>query len=572
MADDVLKIGAEFDVGPIVAGVSATVKSFDQAGVAAGNLAKENANLEASHHKAAAAANQHRNETQKLDYSMREARGAARLFAEEIGLHLNRELASAAAHSSLLGPLLSKVFVVGAIIGVIELLKQVPGIITNITSAIAGWSEEAQKAYREMVDGNIRLMSSNADLADQIRRLNLVGAEGVKKYTLEKQDAAAAEKAHALLLADHLRGLIRVNEEIETYHTFLGKILRATHLTFGSTKLAYEGLIEDQKKLNAAIDEQAKKVKELHDVEVPRMALEEAHARRMAGLEDQTARVEHYAKYISDVEAYDQEVFRNRLKLQEITATQETAMQIASLTRQIDNETDAFYKRRALKLAEGATGQDVTKAIEAMDADHEAKRMEFAKKVLGLQTTLEVQLRKEALNTADAVINANEKMAQAELKRQESQQKFVFSKAESPAELEEAVIPYLKTTTELSEAQARAIEARAAALKNQPGIRTAEELDKLKAMESEATALRTQGAAAAEAVERDKYEKLKKFNQDELDNTIQTLQAGVRAARERYDEEAGVLRTRLEDKKISLRGYLAEVKSLDAQEYAESSG
>src|SRR5215472_10245980 len=119
---NILRIGTEMDVAPLIAGSNQAAAAIEKIGAATkstaadtNELARAGQFVETQNRRSLAQFNDHAAALTKEGYSLREARGAARLLADELGVHLNRELANTLARSELIGPLLEKAFSVFAI-------------------------------------------------------------------------------------------------------------------------------------------------------------------------------------------------------------------------------------------------------------------------------------------------------------------------------------------------------------------------------------------------------------------------------------------------------------------------
>ena len=98
--------------------------------------------------------------------SFTEARGAAKLFSEELGLGMNRELLRAVAGSQLLQGALSAALPVGLAIGFAEVFAKVPELIGHAADELMGFDEVAKKAMADAVSANEKIFKSFTDVAE----------------------------------------------------------------------------------------------------------------------------------------------------------------------------------------------------------------------------------------------------------------------------------------------------------------------------------------------------------------------------------------------------------------------
>ena len=106
--------------------------------------------------------------------SFREARAAAKLFSEEIGVGMNRELLRAVASSQLLQGALSAVLPVGLAIGFAEMAMRIPEAIKKATDALAGYGESSKKVMEDAIAANDKIFTQFKTLEDGYKRLDEV--------------------------------------------------------------------------------------------------------------------------------------------------------------------------------------------------------------------------------------------------------------------------------------------------------------------------------------------------------------------------------------------------------------
>ncbi|MCU1317430.1 MAG: phage tail length tape-measure protein [Candidatus Acidoferrum typicum] len=158
----------------------------------------------------------------RVGSEVREARGAAKLFSEELGIGLNRHLAGVLAQSSTLGPLLNAAFPIAAAIGFFEVIKtgaeKFSELISDtfiFTGAEKKLGEELLKTNKEMVlleEKHKALQKSIALIGlDQISGDKLKKEWADKDLTTGKQRLADKQKERAEATA--LLGTMRAQAE-----------------------------------------------------------------------------------------------------------------------------------------------------------------------------------------------------------------------------------------------------------------------------------------------------------------------------------------------------------------------
>ena len=153
-----LRVGSQFDVGPILAGVNQSVDAIE-AGTARMNMRFNRLGAESE-----AALN-------KTVFSSTEARHAIHGLGEEIGVHMPRFVQTFVAHLGGVGPLMAAAFTPIAVVGLLEVLEHVPEVIQKGIDKLMGFDEEMKKTLENARTENIRL---------QIEQIALHGATAVE--------------------------------------------------------------------------------------------------------------------------------------------------------------------------------------------------------------------------------------------------------------------------------------------------------------------------------------------------------------------------------------------------------
>lgn len=193
-----------------------------------------------------------------MTHSFHEAKGAAALLGEEVGINLNRHLRSVLASSQLIGPLLEAAFPVVAAIGFIEVLEHIPDVIKNAADSIGGFTEKLKAAEQEAIKNNERLLLSFKDISKGYLILQ----------ELQKNQVAASNEANTKgIFTDIGKGYaaagvigiyLKIKENIEERNKLIDKSLDLQDL---ETKvLERQNVLWDEKKKKAI--EYAKSVEE----------------------------------------------------------------------------------------------------------------------------------------------------------------------------------------------------------------------------------------------------------------------------------------------------------------------
>ena len=564
-------------------------ESFNRVATASNELSQEVNYVNENNMRARASFDEDAAASTQFGYSVREARGSARLLSDELGLHLNRELANTLARSETLGPILEGAFSVFAIVGFIELLDQASKKFDAMIENAAGWGKAQQEAYQRALALNSEMISRNLELRTSERDLNQVGLEGAAKRAVQVKDLTAEQKDYADQTAGALNRQREFNAEIQHWQN-LQQIPFVMNQDLISQKI--QDATASLKRAEDETDRFTQKQKDLGE-QMRQVKTEGTADTAKNTRADLSGAADAYKTYIDAIEAGDQAYYKARYQLGEISLAQEVAQLRESEQRKFDVETETYNKLRALKLQEGKdTGKNVTPEIEKMDAEQYARHTAFSSKMIELDATTQLQLRKQAEDTAFAQIADDLKVAQSKTHLAEVQERFAFSHAESPAELEAAAIPLIRTATEQYEQQITALRERAKVLTDQEvpeqsrpsaalgtddfsrqlqavkGTRQ-EVINELAAMNAEEIDLRHQQATAVVQIKNEETEKLQSLGKRELDDTISDLDRQLSETKTRYQGELIGFETLQASKSISERRFADEAKSLAQQELAD---
>jgi hypothetical protein len=201
-ATDSLRVGSAFDVAPILTGMAQAVDSVE-AGTARMNTRFNRVGTESQ-----AAMN-------KVAFSSTEARHALHGLGEEMGVHVPRFVQTFVAHMGGIGPLLASAFSAIAVVGLIQVLLEVPEAIDKIIGKFTGWDKEAQKTYQDLIQGNRNLQIENLKLEDQMAAIALISRTGSDRASLEMDLLGQSTKRTAELLASFMRARVQMEADLE---------------------------------------------------------------------------------------------------------------------------------------------------------------------------------------------------------------------------------------------------------------------------------------------------------------------------------------------------------------------
>ena len=240
-------------------------------------MANVMSDVEASAGKAAEAFGELNDATEKSGYSMMEARHSIMGVGEEIGVHMPRFVSTFISHLGGIGPALAAAFAPVAIIGLIQVLSEVPAKFDEIIDKLAGWDEAARKAFDSQVALNHQIVEAAKALKLEEISNDEAGLKGSRRTQQEITDigkriallkeyqaqqaaiASAAQKeldAVTVVTPAHLQGRIMILQ------TEVPVIKEGSDAWKEKTKTVAEA--------TAKVAEYAAQINKLREVETPR--------------------------------------------------------------------------------------------------------------------------------------------------------------------------------------------------------------------------------------------------------------------------------------------------------------
>lgn len=121
---------------------------------------------------------------EKAEFSTTEARHAAHLLGEEIGVRVPRALQSVMAESSTLGPILSAAFSTVAVVGFVELAKQAGEKLSEWASSTFIFTEAQKEMDKELRNSNADMEKMNEHIKALNLQMELMGKSGSAKTAI----------------------------------------------------------------------------------------------------------------------------------------------------------------------------------------------------------------------------------------------------------------------------------------------------------------------------------------------------------------------------------------------------
>jgi hypothetical protein len=311
-------------------------------------------------------------------YSLTEAREAARGLGEEIGVHLPRFVSSFIAKSSTIGPVLAAAFSTIAVVGLIEVLGEVPTAIQKVIDALAGWDEESRKDYDKMIKENDQLILKNIEARATVTRLSEVGKTGTEKYTQALRDNVTVAKQVALEAAE--QGAV-VRDLQEKYDSMKGTL--ATMNEFSRNPFI-GGFLQQRDQIKSSLDSAKELLNTLRDMDVELttvkgptdIAERRAEAERLSRAQAQATIAGQKDIGEAQITATEANVHAMRA-LHQLSADEETSLLLQLEQGKYDIEVKAKNDSIALLKTEGsekaAQVTAIQDSIEALTISHNAK-------------------------------------------------------------------------------------------------------------------------------------------------------------------------------------------------------
>jgi hypothetical protein len=312
-----------------------------------------------------------------------EAKASLALMSEELGVKMNRHMRGFIADLPIVGSLMSSAFSALAVVGLVQILDQIPGAIDKIVEKLSGWDKEAQAEYADQVKQNQDLIKLYHDIAIARLRFAEIGLEGAKKTEQAIKDDQSALTLYTQWQNEAIHKQLQLKALLEGTHletTRVGTGRGTTEKTQIEVKnsdgIDSAELAQKKTELKAVTEELQKyeaEIKRLQEVKIPELKL---------GLGPEQAReAERAAEKIKQAET---KLFEFRKKNLEATNTAE---------RQVDTARESAARRDLeltiasgeLKQAEAQKEIDVNNLVIDGIVQHAKAEYDIKKESLDLQ-------------------------------------------------------------------------------------------------------------------------------------------------------------------------------------------
>ena len=146
----------------------------------------------------------------KSTHNVTEARHAIVGLGEEFGIRMPRHISTFLSHLGPVASVMSMAFAPIAVIGILQVIGELPEQIEKGISALRGWDEEAKKAYNEAAEAALKAGEGFATFERQVKMaMATAGKSGTVKIKSEQEELAGQ--------------LVKVNDEWNATSAAIGK-------------------------------------------------------------------------------------------------------------------------------------------------------------------------------------------------------------------------------------------------------------------------------------------------------------------------------------------------------------
>jgi hypothetical protein len=281
---------------------------------------------------------------EKSNFSVTEARHAIHGLGEEIGIHVPRFVQSFVAELGGIGPLMAAAFAPIAVIGLVEVLGEIPKKLEEGISSLHGWNDEAKKDFKEAAEAAAEFEHHEIKLNEEIAKIALIGVKGPQKYAEELKIVGSTTQELLDLQNELEKKLVAVSAEkgyLENASSWkqlfqgsysaanaIGMKLQGSGEQIEKDKIQTEAWVQTLKQVTEEIERRQK-------VEMPTISAEGAVAAREQA--EQKARAEEQAARRAQ-EAWHREV------IAELDDAERAAKEKIAIAAKEAKDTAEFYK------------------------------------------------------------------------------------------------------------------------------------------------------------------------------------------------------------------------------------
>lgn len=595
MADDnVLRIGAEFDVAPLINSTKQAIASNDRLGASITELAarfkaqglnsQETAsaliNLEFSEKEATEASLEHGAALDKEAVAENEVAGATRSASEanlqariatdlltgQVG-RAEQAVVRFIARSSTIGPILQTAFPLFAAVAFLSIVDSMIEKLVSAADAMAGWGAAAKKAYEEAGSANLALLRAELQRQTELQKQNEIGLDGIGKQRTALTDAEADLQRYNAAAIQAQKAVIGIEKEIADLKS------QRLEAAFDPTKFNYATLGKDIEEANRQLENQIKLRDELTG-KVRDLKISVSGEQKGVGeqsLKDQealsAAQIAREKSVGTARVAAQQEADRELLAAHAITLEEDRKRSLDAENAKYEDEVANIKKRRALVEQEGkTTGRDISPQLETLKGEGEAAEITHRTALGKIAADTDEQIKKRDQERATSAVENAQREIEASDRAGEAYARLVVAHADTKTEATAAGLALEQRITKTYEDQIAALKLKAEVLRQSDAVGNEKEIN---ALNAEEIALDAEKEAAIRATRSETKDKLRQISQQETDDqvTAYNQQIGLSENAIRIEEEEN--RRAYSEKREGIKAYTHEAIALAEQEYQE---
>lgn len=608
MADDgIIRIGAQFDVAPLVAGAKLAGESTKELGSSISDLATRMkaqglsseevrsalVNQQISTNEAAAATANMDSETAALTTSLNSqavasesAAGGMRAIAASASetrvvtdlltgnvSRAEQALVRMASHSATLGPILSAAFPIFGAVAFISILDTLADHIVSTTEAIEGWDKAAQKAYQDAATANLVLLRTNLQQQSEQQKQNEIGLEGIAKQRQSAQDLEADLHRYNAAAIEAQHAVVGIQAEIEKLKS------ERLEAAFDPTKFNYATLGKDIEDANKQLESQITLRDEL-TAKVLALKIETEGAQKTTAADQTRADIEAEiakaaaVRTIKEAElAFAESVTKREYQEHRISLEQEVDELRTEEENKIQIIRDSVAaQQKELRARHAATGEDIGPKITALNAQQESEETAHQSRLD--QIYADGVNERFRLDQAAALnrIDVDKSVAQAYDQTEITKAEIARKNADTLADIESSALQYKQAQTKSTQDNIAALQQEKTVLDQGPknpqgGLSDPQEAQRYASINADIVTLERKLQDDILRIDADTKEKKDQILREQLSTESSAIEQGARNAIEGVEREAQATKAAYSDRSISSRSYLSQIQADAAKEY-----
>ena len=610
--DNILRIGAEFDVAPIIAGAQQASAAMEGLGAKiTASAAEEKSALDGVAAAAQSlqvqslrASQSSRTEASALDAVARAAAAVAPAVEKEavastaaasasrshaeanLQAHLAADLLTGnvaraehallrfATHTEVIGPLISAAFPIFAVVAFIAILDSATKALEEATDAVTGWDAAAKKAFADLADANLENVNKNIENNSKLRAQNEIGLEGAAKHEAAIKNLTTEQQEWGSALTVTTRQINEVQSKIEGLKSLSTKAITFAISLGDMTKLDddVKQAEEQLARLQKTQKEQEGKVQGL-GIEIPAEKKTASVDLQKQELELLTATAEKKKTITEASIAFDESATHREYESHRITLEQETSQLVSEEQRRII-AMRAFYAEQEsiARTKSKETGEDIAPKLATISGQREAEEEKSRTKIADIQAKGAQQEFERDQEAALNHIKLNEEAVKSDDDRAIKHAETELKKADTPDEIGGASADKIQAQTKAIDDQIAAIEEENAVLAqgpkdNQGQLAGPKVAEQVAANNVKIHGLQNQLLTETEATQEETKTRTESYYAQQLSIASSEMEEELRRSEDYSRQITETIRMNYDEREISSHKYLAEVQAAAVAEF-----